>query len=183
MKICKHCNKEKSLENFYHHKGICKECTLNQNKKWKDENKFKTSETAKKWYYKTKEDRRDLKANYCRERRKNDEFFRVSSAIRNLIRNSIKRKGFRKTSKSYEILGCSFDEFKTHIESKFEPWMNWDNYGKFNGELNYGWDLDHIIPINSAKTEEDVIRLNHYTNFQPLCGYINRIIKKGLLTP
>ena len=34
--------------------------------------------------------------------------------------------------------------------------MNWENYGLYNGELNYGWDIDHIIPISSAKTEEEV---------------------------
>lgn len=38
--------------------------------------------------------------------------------------------------------------------------MTLDNYGE--------WHLDHIIPISSAKTEEEVIKLNHYTNFQPL---------------
>jgi hypothetical protein len=51
-------------------------------------------------------------------------------------------------------------------------------YGKYNGELNYGWDIDHIIPLAPAETEEDVIRLNHYTNLQPLCSYTNRYIKK-----
>jgi hypothetical protein len=56
--------------------------------------------------------------------------------------------------------------------------MNWENYGKYNGELNYGWDIDHIIPISFAKTEEDVLRLNHYSNLQPLCSYINRFIKR-----
>jgi hypothetical protein len=55
--------------------------------------------------------------------------------------------------------------------------MNWENRGLYNGELNYGWDVDHITPISSAKTEEDVVRLNHYTNLQPLCSYINRAIK------
>ena len=69
-----------------------------------------------------------------------------------------------KISKTQEILTCSFKEFKSHIESQFEDWMTWDNRGLYNGELNYGWDIDHIIPISSAKTEEDVIRLSCYTN-------------------
>ena len=64
-----------------------------------------------------------------------------------------------------------------YIESKFEDWMNWGNYGKYNGELNYGWDMDHIIPISTAKCEDDIIQLNHYTNLQPLCSYTNRYIK------
>ena len=79
------------------------------------------------------------------------------------------------------ILGCSFEEFKYYIGAKFESWMNWNNYGLYNGELNYGWDIDHIIPVSTAKTEEDIIKLNHYTNLQPLCSYINRYVKKDII--
>lgn len=59
--------------------------------------------------------------------------------------------------------------------------MTWENRGLYNGELNYGWDIDHIIPLASAEKEEDIIRLNHYTNLQPLCSYTNRYIKKATL--
>ena len=60
--------------------------------------------------------------------------------------------------------------------------MNWDNYGNPKDGLvepNKTWDIDHIIPMNNAKTEDDVYRLNHYTNLQPLCSYVNRFIKRG----
>ena len=57
--------------------------------------------------------------------------------------------------------------------------MTWENHGKYNGEINYGWDLDHIIPISSAITIEDVINLNHHTNLQPLCSYTNRYVKRN----
>jgi len=56
--------------------------------------------------------------------------------------------------------------------------MNWDNRGLYNGEPNYGWDIDHIIPSSTAKTEDELIRLNHYTNLQPLCSYFNRVVKR-----
>lgn len=78
-------------------------------------------------------------------------------------------------------MGCNHIDLKKHLESKFENWMTWDNHGKWNGELNYGWDIDHIIPLSSAKTEEDIYKLNHYTNLQPLCSQINRYIKKDTL--
>jgi hypothetical protein len=57
-------------------------------------------------------------------------------------------------------LGCSFEELKLYLESKFEPWMDWNNQGLYNGEFDYGWDIDHILPISIAITEEDVIKLN-----------------------
>ena len=56
--------------------------------------------------------------------------------------------------------------------------MSWDNYGLYNGDLNYGWDVDHIIPLSSANTEEELINLCHYTNLQPLCSHTNRYIKR-----
>ena len=57
--------------------------------------------------------------------------------------------------------------------------MTCENKGLYNGEIKYGWDIDHIIPLSSAETEEDVIKLNHYTNLQPLCSKLNRDIKKN----
>lgn len=56
--------------------------------------------------------------------------------------------------------------------------MSWDNYGIYDGKLNSGWDIDHIIPLSSANTEEELIKLNHYSNLQPLCSMTNRYIKK-----
>jgi hypothetical protein len=93
----------------------------------------------------------------------------------------MKKKGFSKKSKTQDILGCTFEEFKLYIESLFEDWMNWNNHGLYNGELNYGWDLDNIIPQSSVTTEKEIIKLNHHTNYQPLCSKINRDIKRNKL--
>lgn len=46
------------------------------------------------------------------------------------------------------------------------------------GTPNYGWDIDHIKPLITGLTEDDIIKLNHYTNLQPLCSYVNRKIKR-----
>ena len=83
----------------------------------------------------------------------------------------------KKSIKTEDILGLTFEGFKLYLESRFEHWMSWDNYGKYNGELNYGWDIDHIVPLNSAKSEEEILKLNHFSNLQPLCSYTNRHIK------
>lgn len=94
---------------------------------------------------------------------------------------SIKNTNTQKSSKSEDILGCSFEEFKSHLESQFESWMTWDNHGNPKDgifEPNKTWDIDHIIPLSSATTTDDIIKLNHYTNLRPLCTYNNRWVKK-----
>jgi len=104
--------------------------------------------------------------------------YALQERVRARISNAFARINSTKSKATEDLLGCTFNEFKLYLESKFEHWMSWENAGRYNGELNYGWDLDHIIPMCSAKTEEDVFKLNHYTNFQPLCSYINRHIKR-----
>ena len=118
-----------------------------------------------------------------KEKMLSDNLYALKHKIRTLISVSIKAKGYTKKSKIFEILGCSFEYFKHHLESQFESWMTWDNHGNPKDgilELNKTWDIDHIIPISSSVTEEDVIRLNKYTNFRPLCSYNNRFIKRNL---
>lgn len=107
--------------------------------------------------------------------------YKLKHNMRSLISYSIKNKGYKKCKRTQEILGCSFEFFKQYLEQQFQFWMSWENHGKYNGELNFGWDLDHIVPISSAKTEEEVYKLNHYSNFQPLCSKVNRDIKKDKL--
>jgi hypothetical protein len=89
--------------------------------------------------------------------------------ISKLICISLKNNGYTKRSKTYQILGCSYEEFKTYIQSKFSENMSWENHGE--------WHLDHKIPASSAKDEDTLIRLNHYSNFQPLWAKDN--IRKG----
>jgi len=103
-----------------------------------------------------------------------DYYYKIASenlilTFRQLISSSIKRRNWKKNSKTQQILGCSFQEFKIHIEKQFIKGMSWDNQGK--------WHFDHIYPISLAKNEEELIRLNHYTNFQPLWAIDN--LKKG----
>lgn len=112
---------------------------------------------------------------------KNDNIFKLKYYIKGLIKNSFLRKNINKIDKTTNILGCSIEDFKIYLESKFEDWMTWENRGLYNGELDYGWDIDHIIPISSAETTDDIIRLNHYSNLQPLCSYTNRYIKRNTL--
>lgn len=103
-----------------------------------------------------------------RRKKMTDTVFKLAKKIKCLIRNSYTKKGYSKKSKTFEILGCNYADFKEHLENNI--------YG-FKVE-NTDLDLDYIIPKSEAKNEEDIIRLNHYTNFQLLPNYYNRNIKR-----
>lgn len=145
---------------------------------YRNKTKDKKSEYDKKYRKLNKEKINLSKRKYKKGKRLNDPLYKLKQNIRRSISDALRKNGFTKKSRSYIILGCSFEGFLIYIESKFKPWMTWKNYGLYNGTINYGWDLDHIIPICKAKTEEELIKLNHYLNFQPLCSHINRNIKR-----
>lgn len=117
-----------------------------------------------------------------RDRLRKDPLYKLKCNISNRLNKALKKINESKSStKSIETIGCDIFYLKEYLEKLFESWMTWDNYGKYNGDFNYGWDIDHIIPLSSAKSKEDIIILNHYTNLQPLCSKINRDIKKDKL--
>ncbi len=121
------------------------------------------------------------KRDYVKTKKITNPLFKLSCNLRSYVCNVFAYKGVRKKTKTFELIGCSVDELKSYLESQFESWMTWDNYGLYNGELNHGWDIDHIIPLSSAYSEIDLIKLNHYTNLRPLCSYTNRVIKKSII--
>lgn len=160
----------------------------------KEESKVKRKAYAKEYYNKNREIivekcREYFKQNKIvkqfknnkryKERRDSSPEFKLITNLKRNIRAALKKNNFSKNNKTQSILCCSPIELKNYLESKFESWMNWDNYGKYNGTEGYGWDIDHIIPVSSGKTEDEIIKLNHFTNLQPLCSYINRVIKRS----
>ncbi|CAB4136642.1 hypothetical protein UFOVP309_48 [uncultured Caudovirales phage] len=135
--------------------GMCSRCSSENIKNWRE------NKNGKEWMN-----------NYMKDRINTDSLFKFKNKVRGLIYQSFKRKknnNWNKKTKTENILGCKFEEFKIYIENKFTFGMTWENQGE--------WHLDHIKPLKLAETEEDVIKLNHYTNFQPLWAEDN--LKKG----
>ena len=182
-KVCSKCHKEKSITEFYKRSSNlrsycsqCKECMNNSNKKWLKDNSVKVKERTKKYRKNNKEKMKQLnktwknthkeqineyKRNYYYNN-KNDLLYVFKIRTRCLVQRAFKRKGYKKTSKTQEILGCNYKTFIEHLLQTFK-----DNYG-------YEWDtvekvhIDHIIPLSNAKTKEEVLRLNNYKNLQLL---------------
>lgn len=165
---CKPCFKIHQREHYLKNKN---------NKKWYGYN----SEYQKQYREDNKDKAKEYDKTYKKDRYREDILFRLNNNIRKLILYSLKNKSFVKLKRTEDILGCTFEELKQHLELQFEPWMNWENKGGIPKERNTNWDIDHIIPISSAQSEEDIIKLNHYTNLRPLCSYYNRWIKRDKL--
>jgi len=124
----------------------------------KNLDKSKKSEYQKK-YYNSPSVKNKIK-NYRKEKEKSDPLYKLKVSIRKRISSSFKNIDIKKNSKTESIIGCSFEFFRNYLECLFRDGMTWENHGK--------WHLDHIIPISLAMNEEELIKLNHYSNFQPL---------------
>lgn len=126
-------------------------------KRYKDSHKDELLRSQKRY----REEHREEINNKHIERLHNDPLFKLKEQLRCNIRNSLKKKNHTKSCRTTEILGCSFDEACEHL---FSTWK--ENYGKsWDGEP---YHIDHIIPLSTATTKEEVIKLCHYTNLQLL---------------
>lgn len=85
---------------------------------------------------------------------------RIKHSLRERVRAYIAKNKYTKSTSTVELLGCEWEEVRGHLEAQFKESMDWTNYGK--------WEIDHIRPLSLAKDEEDLKRLFHYTNLQPL---------------
>jgi len=194
-KICNKCKVEKELTiNFYKNNArksgyhsICKECKKIKKRSYRNKNREKINENNKLYLreYRKRIKYPELKPiekiviadfndkKYHKRKMETDPLYKCATDIRGIIKNSIARRGYKKNSKTHEILGCSFDDFRLYIEKQFEPWMSFFNHGNYTGNYSETWQYDHIIPISSGMSEEEIIKLNHYTNFRPLCSKLN----------
>ena len=150
-------NKKYYLKNLNYHKERLK--------KWTEINKNHRKEYQKKW----KEINRDNIKEYKKLRYENDLIYKLITNCRNRINSFLKTKKISKNNKTFEIIGCDPEELKNHLEKQFRNDMCWENRNE--------WHIDHIIPLSSSKTEEDVFKLCHYTNLQPL--WVNENLQKS----
>lgn len=143
-------NPEKAKEKSKRYYAENKSALLEKNNKWRKEFPDKVREIKKRAYIRNK-------SNPIETLKKN---------LRNGLRKAFRGIQGRKNGKAIEALGCSIEFFRSYIEARFSSGMSWWNYGPSTKE-KINWQLDHIVPIGSSATESDVLRLSHFTNFQP----------------
>lgn len=150
--------KEQLKEYFKNNYNSKREEKIEKKRKFYQANKDK----FKKYQEEHREERKAYKRKEYKEKYKNGSIFKLKMLYRGIIKKAFTRFGYTKKSRTYQILGCDYETFMKHLRETFKK-----NYG-------YEWDekeevhIDHIIPLATVNTEEDLIRLNHYTNLQLL---------------
>jgi hypothetical protein len=151
-------NHEKRLDYFRTRNAKNSQKRRDYGRKYYEENKDQVQEYKRNYYEKNKEEIKDkVKENHY-NRRKTDPLYDLMCHMRLMVYRYIKKKDER----THEIIGCSPKELKEYIESLWLPGMTWDNH------THDGWHIDHIIPLCSAETKEEIYKLNHFSNLQPL---------------
>lgn len=182
-KTCKLCKLTKPLTEFspaakykdkQYYRGECKECNrVEQSLDQSSQIKYRNSEKGKKVKsdYKKTRKYREQQTSYEINRYNTDPLFKAKRLLRRRILSALEAKYWTKKFKFSEYIGCTLPELILHLQSKFTEGMTWENHGM------KGWHIDHIIPLSSATSEEEMYKLCHYTNLQPLWALDN--IKKS----
>ena len=128
---------------------------------------LKNKEQIKEWFLKNKQHTRD----YERNKYKTDINYKLRMLCRSRIWAAL--KGNSKSASTMELIGCTIDELRSHLESLFEPWMTWENHGVG------GWDIDHIRPcVSFDLTDPKQQRICcNWSNLQPM-EHIENIKKR-----
>ena len=186
MITCRFCNKELNDDDFYTREtGIkrteCKICSAVKHKTNYNNNKELRKSKMKLYYSLNREnvlkkkriykqenkDRiKEYEKKHNKERYKTDSLFLLSRRIRALVSMSLKEKGYKKNSKTEKLIGISLQEFFQYLGEK--PSLN--------------CHLDHICPCSQAQNEDELIKLQHYTNFRWLSAEDN-MYKSDRCTP
>jgi hypothetical protein len=173
--VCNVCGVMKSIDKYGKHKygkyGVVRRCNTCSNniikEKYNNDPNYHDSirKSSKKSITKNWKKRIDYCNKYFTERAKKDPLFKMKRNFRGNIYGSFKRRGYSKNSKTNEILGGEWEVVKEYFESLFQEGMTWENMGE--------WHIDHIIPLCTSFTEDEVKKLCYYKNLQPLWGKDN----------
>ena len=190
-KVCNKCGIEKPLSEYRltyyknrgksYYSGACKECQKVDRKIYNEKNRKEILEKGrkraiiyrethseeikerhKKYRIKNKEKITKRQNEWCKRKSRTDSVYNLKVRIRQSIKRSLNKKGFERSKSCEKILGCDYETFVNHLLNTYK-----ENYGEeYNNNIKV--HIDHIIPLKTAKTENDIIRLNHYTNLQLL---------------
>ena len=141
---------------------------------YRETHRKKICDDMSKYYFKNRDLIQKKQITRHKKRILIDPSYKISCSVRARLGSFLRHIGMQKKNKTFNYIGCTKEELKTYIESKFSRGMSWDNYGK------NGWHIDHIKPLCSfdLMKEEELHKACHYTNLQPLWA-IDNLVKSG----
>jgi len=185
---CSKCGSDKAYQTKYRYKTkpLCIKCATNisthrailRNNHWsrtgkyspkiyktelelaiKKERELQYSRDYNKKYYQQKKHEIHKKR---KEYEKTNVNYKLAKRLRSRLNIAIKTN--YRAGSAVRDLGCTIEELKRYLESKFQGGMSWDNYGR------NGWHIDHIRPLSGydLSNTEQVKEACHYSNLQPL---------------
>lgn len=141
-----------------------RESILARNKTFRDGHKdqLRVARQAKKEIDPDRERKRNRK--WEREMRTTNIGFKLRGNLRRRLGTVLKNK--KKNGSAVSELGCTVEDLRNHLESRFTAGMSWENYGKKPGQ----WSIDHIMPLTAFNLEEKqhFLLANFYLNLRPL---------------
>lgn len=104
-------------------------------------------------------------------RKRYDVHFRISLALSSRLAHAVRRNSGVKAARTVELIGCSIEKLRLHLEGLFVDGMSWENYGT--------WHVDHKKPCAKFDLSNPAQQRAcfHFSNLQPLWGIDN--IRKG----
>jgi len=153
-------NKQQLLEKQKKYYESNKNSILKKCQEYVNKNCEKTSKNQKEYRDKNKERLQKYINQYRKKRRQTDVIFNLRENLGHRTRQIFKHFNTEKKDKTFDIVSCSPEFLKKHLENQFIDGMSWENRSE--------WHIDHIIPLSSAKTKDELYKLCHYENLQPL---------------
>jgi hypothetical protein len=147
----------------------------NRKSKWYSINKNRLQILNKEWRLKNKDGLKKHRNSYNKIKESIDVQYKLSNRLRSRLNKAINRNF--KAGSAVRDLGCTVEELKPYLESKFQPGMTWDNW------TTDGWHIDHIKPLASFDLTDrnQLLEACHYTNLQPLWAKDNLIKSDKLI--
>lgn len=166
-RLCSLCLKEKNAAYYIKNK----EKLLFNNKNYRIKNKSIINAQRKIYRENNKEIIQQRNKIYEQNKLNNDPLFKIKKNLSKQMRNYINKNN----ESLFLILNYSSQQLKKHLESQFEYWMNWNNYGSFTLNWNdadqstWKWNIDHIMPQSSFNFDS----INH-PDFK-ICWSLNNL--------
>lgn len=177
---CKNCSKKKKKNSRIKYRENNKEKLKLRNKKWYQNNRLKIIQKTSDY---KKNNRNKYNENY-KIKKQNDPSFRIRENVRSSIKQALKKNKNGLSISKYLLY--TMQELKKHLENLFEPWMTWNNYGRYNSKTwddtdqsTWTWQIDHIIPqskfIYTSMDDQSFKDCWALNNLRPYSSKLNSI--------